>query len=189
MPRARRPGLSGIAVAFLGLGTYLVWAGIRDVAPLDGLRSVLRGEVPPSRSPGTPYGGPSAEEAGADEDDSAAAPASSRGGRRGGCGGPLGLCGFAALAYPVLKGRFGNLEMGGYRDKGSVANSDHPFGKAIDIMTTDNNTAQSIIRTARATVGLKYWIWDNQIASSPSWNPRPYDGPSPHTDHVHLSYI
>lgn len=52
MPRNVRPGLSGIAVLFAGLGGWMVYAAVRDVDPVYGLGSLLRGDKPESRTPG-----------------------------------------------------------------------------------------------------------------------------------------
>lgn len=54
----RNPGISGIAVTFAAVGAWLVYAGIRDINPVSGLGVLLRGEIPPSRTPGTPYQSP-----------------------------------------------------------------------------------------------------------------------------------
>lgn len=103
--------------------------------------------------------------------------------------GPQGLKGAAAAAYPVFRRMFPGMVIGGYRARGSVPGSDHPKGLAMDLMTTSNAVAQQIISTFMGQAGKKYWIWNRQSASaSRGWRPFPYRGPSPHTDHVHLSY-
>lgn len=34
---------------------------------------------------------------------------------------------------------------------------------------------------------LRYWIWNRQIYHvRDNWQPKPYNGPSPHTDHMHI---
>lgn len=63
MPRSRNAGISGIAVTFGALGLWFVYAGIRDINPVTGLGVLLRGEIPPSRSPGEPYAGPGGADA------------------------------------------------------------------------------------------------------------------------------
>lgn len=70
--------------------------------------------------------------------------------------------------------------------------SDHNTGDALDIGIKDSNQgeqiAQKLIKEAQDK-NIKYIIWNKQI-----WNPsvsnswRPYDGKSPHTDHVHVSF-
>lgn len=108
------------------------------------------------------------------------------GGKSKGTGGTIGL---AANAWKLLQSVFG-LPMGGYRAHGSVPGSDHPKGKAIDVMTSNPALHKAIIAFARNLPGLKYWISMRQIATAASgWKARPYNGPSPHTDHVHLSFF
>lgn len=77
----------------------------------------------------------------------------------------------------------------GWRAVGSVPNSDHPKGTAIDFMTSDksqgDNLAADVVSNASA-FGVTYVIWYRRI-----WKPgvgwKSYVGPSPHTDHVHVS--
>lgn len=184
MAKLSTAGVPGAAVLFGTVGLYLAYVGVKDVPFFEGLRSVLRKEQPTSRSTGEPY-----------EPQGSASEDRGRGGRRldedaAGAGGNLGLKGNAARALPALRLQFPGLEMGGYRATGSVPDSDHPKGLAIDIMTTDNNTAQRIIALFRSQSGAKYWIWNRRSAYQSSlWVPRNYTGPSPHTDHVHLSYF
>jgi hypothetical protein len=103
-------------------------------------------------------------------------------------GGPAGLRGFAAVAWSMLQ-RFG-LSMGGYRAQGSVPGSDHPKGKAIDIMTGSWLMHRVLRQFVQHLPGAKYWISMRQIAMArEGWKPRPYSGPSPHTDHVHASFF
>jgi len=51
----RNAGISGVAVTFAALGGWFVYAGIRDIDPVSGLGVLLRGNTPPSRTPGEPY--------------------------------------------------------------------------------------------------------------------------------------
>jgi hypothetical protein len=51
MPR-RSAGISGVAVTFASIGGWLVYAGIRDIDPISGLATLLRGDIPESRTPG-----------------------------------------------------------------------------------------------------------------------------------------
>lgn len=54
-PRSiRRTGISGIAVSGVIFGGWLVFAAIRDIDPVGGLRDILSGTVPASRTPGGP---------------------------------------------------------------------------------------------------------------------------------------
>lgn len=78
--------------------------------------------------------------------------------------------------------------------KGSVPGSDHPKGRATDFMINNlkngkavgNALANDVIRNYKAW-NVKYVIWNRYI-----WQPgrgwKKYNGPSPHTDHVHVSY-
>lgn len=77
---------------------------------------------------------------------------------------------------------------------GSVPGSDHPHGRAIDLMINNikngHNTgtamANDIIKHYKEW-NVKYVIWNRYI-----WHPgrgwHKYSGPSPHTDHVHVSF-
>jgi TP901 family phage tail tape measure protein len=108
----------------------------------------------------------------------------------GGGGSARGLVGFAATAFRIFRQMFPGMTIGGWRARGSVPGSDHPKGKALDLMTRNGATASRIINTFMGQAGRKYWIWSRQIADARSgWVPRYYGGPSPHTDHVHLSYF
>jgi hypothetical protein len=100
-----------------------------------------------------------------------------------------GLVGFAAAHYGTWKQMFPWMTIGGWRARGSVPGSDHPKGKALDLMTASGTVAHQIISRFLGQTGAKYWIWNRQFASAATgWRPRGYSGPSPHTDHVHLSY-
>lgn len=48
---AKRPGISGLAVSLVGSGLYLVYAGLRNVPLLDGLRDLAAGKLPAARPP------------------------------------------------------------------------------------------------------------------------------------------
>ncbi len=89
-------------------------------------------------------------------------------------------------------GKYGIKDVGGYREHGSVPGSDHPKGKALDFMTYKDKKkgtalANDIVKNYKAWQ-VKYVIWNKHI-----WSPgrgwRKYSGPSPHTDHVHVSFL
>lgn len=85
---------------------------------------------------------------------------------------------------------FGISSIGGWRAHGSVPGSDHPKGLALDMMTRSKTTGDKLadfaVRNYKA-LGIKYVIWYRHIwTPSKGWHP--YSGPSPHTDHVHLSF-
>lgn len=115
-------------------------------------------------------------------------------GGSGGGGSAGGLVGFARAAWTALLNRF-HLPMGGYRAQGSVPGSDHPKGKAIDIMTSNRALHEAIISFGKQLAGAKYWISYSRIASAPDWRVRGYSHPSGsnptlrHEDHVHWSFF
>lgn len=76
---------------------------------------------------------------------------------------------------------------------GSVKNSDHPRGLAIDLMINNipngRATGDAIAAEAlanMASLSIKYVIWYKRINTGSGW--KSYSGPSDHTDHVHLSF-
>ena len=108
----------------------------------------------------------------------------------GGGGSSNGLVGAARQAMTLFQNMFPGMTIGGWRARGSVPGSDHPKGKALDLMTMNGSIAQQIIRTFRNMAGAKYWIWNREMATAASgWRTRRYTGPNPHTDHVHLSFF
>lgn len=168
MPMSKK-GLSGSAV-FLGAASlYLVYIGIKDVPFTEGLRSLLRKEQPTPRvKSGTSDGS----------------------GDDVGTTGDLGLVGYAASALPEWRKLYPSMNMLGRGPRTDVANSDHPKGKAIDMMTSDPAIASAIITKFKNQTGAKYWIWNHHSGDVRTlWFPKPYNGPNPHTDHVHLSYF
>lgn len=90
--------------------------------------------------------------------------------------------------------KYGIKTVGGYREHGSVPGSDHPKGRALDFMinniknghSTGDALANDIIKNYKAW-DVSYVIW-NRYIWSPSRGWRKYNGPSPHTDHVHVSF-
>jgi hypothetical protein len=81
------------------------------------------------------------------------------------------------------------VTVGGWRAHGSVPNSDHPKGRAIDIMSSGglaSSIANDFVSQAGSR-GVSYVIWNHNI-----WTPargwHRYSGPNPHTDHVHVSF-
>lgn len=93
-------------------------------------------------------------------------------------------------AAEKVRDEFGITNIGGWRAQGSVPNSDHPKGLALDNMIKDKEQGDAVAKwfqdNAKA-LGVKYLIWNRKI-----WHPggewEPYSGPSPHTDHVHASF-
>lgn len=81
---------------------------------------------------------------------------------------------------------FNIFTIGGYRATGSVPDSDHPKGLAIDVMTTSGDAIANWAINNASRLGVKYVIWNRRIWQNGSWTT--YSGPSPHTDHVHISF-
>lgn len=186
MPR-KSFGLSGTAL-FLGtIGVYLTYVGVKDIPFFDGLRDLIRQEKPTPRKPHEAF------------QPQLTGPSGSNGPDLSGFGGAVTprqsdsgiqkLQGNARAAYPVFRG-MGNWQILGWGLRPS-GNSDHPRGKAMDIMTTSGNDALRIIAAFEPMPGAKYWIWNREIANKQinNWQRRRYSGPSPHTDHVHLSFF
>lgn len=98
-----------------------------------------------------------------------------------------------AAAADYWGSKYGIKIIGGL-GPGSVPGSDHPKGRALDFMI--NNVSRGKARgTALANDiishyrdwNVKYVIW-NRYIWSPGKGWRRYHGPSPHTDHVHVSF-
>jgi hypothetical protein len=90
--------------------------------------------------------------------------------------------------------KYGIKTIGGFREHGSVPGSDHPKGRALDYMTNDMKNG-SAVGTALANDIIKnYKAWDvsyviwNRYIWFPGRGWQKYTGPSPHTDHVHVSF-
>lgn len=98
-----------------------------------------------------------------------------------------------AKAADYFGSKYGIATIGG-RGPGSVPGSDHPKGLATDFMINNIKNGHAVgdalandaIRNYKAW-NIKYVIWNRYI-----WQPgrgwHKYSGPSPHTDHVHISY-
>lgn len=55
-------------------------------------------------------------------------------------------------------------------------------------MDRDGVDVPAVLAAFERHPSAHYWIWQRQIADADDgWRPRPYTGPSPHTEHVHLS--
>jgi hypothetical protein len=96
----------------------------------------------------------------------------------------------AAVNYYAPK--HGITTVYGYVAAGSVPSSDHPKGLAADYMTRDraqgDALAADIIATGGSAYNVSYVIWWRRIHSLDDRGWRPYIGPRPHTDHVHVSH-
>lgn len=95
-----------------------------------------------------------------------------------------------AAAAGFFGSKYGIKNIGGWRARGSVPNSDHPKGRALDYMIKNKKQgtalAHDIIRNYKRW-HVTYVIWNRYI-----WTPRGgwkrYRGPSTHEDHVHVSF-
>jgi hypothetical protein len=79
----------------------------------------------------------------------------------------------------------------GWRPTGSVPNSDHPKGLALDFMTSNRSVGDTLAADAIANASawdITYVIWYRRIWTRESGQWAPYSGPSPHIDHVHVSF-
>jgi hypothetical protein len=112
-----------------------------------------------------------------------------------------GLAGNAQAAQRFIQQNFGINNIGGFGG-GSVSGSDHPKGKALDVMIANyqsssgisqgNSVAQWFINNP-AAYGTKYIIWRDRIWQNGVWSA--YSHPSmnndtgAHRDHVHISFL
>ncbi len=118
-------------------------------------------------------------------------PAGTSGGSSGGASFSQGqLAPWAAAYGDMLRSNYGGISsIGGWRASGSVTGSDHPKGLAIDVMTS-GASGDAIAARAASDIGsswrVKYVIWNRRYYSGGGSSP--YSGPSPHSDHVHISF-
>lgn len=104
-----------------------------------------------------------------------------------------GISPTASRAADFFGSKYGIKSIGGV-GPGSVPGSDHPKGRALDFMINNVSNGKSrgtalaneVIRNYKK-FNVKYVIWYHYI-----WQPgrgwHRYNGPSPHTDHVHVSF-
>ena len=99
---------------------------------------------------------------------------------------------WVSSAADYLGNLFGFSNIGGWREHGSVPNSDHPKGLALDFMTNKPAQANELLSygiTHAGELGIKYLIYNRKIYEAKNgFKARDYNGPSPHTDHVHISF-
>jgi len=163
------PGIPGTALLFGTVGLYLVYVGVRDVPFFDGLRQLLRRQRPSARGEHAPF----QSTTGAGPTATVPVPVSGQNDQ-----GVKELVGSAAAAYPLLKARWPHLRMLGKGLRPANPNSDHPAGKAIDVMTTNRLEHSAIATFAEGLPGFHYWISD--LLDKP--------GIGDHSDHIHLSF-
>lgn len=92
----------------------------------------------------------------------------------------------------------GVTNIGGWRASGSVANSDHPKGLAIDVMVGkarakgDSIAAYVIANAERMSVTYVIWYENWWQLSTGKWEPYSHPGGNSdtlaHRDHVHVSF-
>lgn len=94
-----------------------------------------------------------------------------------------------AKIYDLITNTF-KVTPGGWREKGSVPNSDHPKGYALDV-PAQGPQGDKVAQWAITQPDVKYVIWNNQIWKDGKWKPYKHPaGNNPrlnHEDHVHIS--
>ncbi len=116
---------------------------------------------------------------------------------------PAAKPGTRALADALLD-HYGTGSVGISRECSVGGTSEHKEGRALDWMLDAGDPAEAAVARAfldwlaapgpagessyaARRLGVMYVIWDRQIWSPSRGAWQPYDGPSPHTDHVHVS--
>ncbi len=87
--------------------------------------------------------------------------------------------------------RYGIKTIYGYSSSGSVPNSDHPKGLALDFMVsakTHGGTGDALAAALVADPMVTYVIWNKKINNKNGKGWVAYSGPRDHTDHVHASF-
>ncbi len=193
-------GSSSQMLGWLGLsaGTVILYAAYKGRSPLSVVQHTLNPSVPVRELPGfAPVPELLAAPAGA--------PVPTYGplsngyvlaGGGGGGGGNTpgstkGLKPHVVAARAELAGKFQFSSIGGFATSGHITNSDHYKGLALDLMTKVKAvrfaSADYLIQHA-ARLRVTYIIRDRQIWNRSGGGWRPYNGSSPHTDHVHVSF-
>lgn len=185
---AKGGGISGLAVAVAATGGFLVYAGIKDVPLLDGLREIVSGKTPTGRpqNPSVKFG---------------SAVGTAAGDIASGVVTQHTLAGsqpHVKLALNEIGNKYGIKTIGGLRigDPG-----DHGRGLAGDLMidnipngTSVGGSMAAYMVSNNERLGLTYVIWSMRIASaSRGWVWRPYvtsvrTGDWQHVRHVHGSF-
>jgi hypothetical protein len=99
-----------------------------------------------------------------------------------------------AAAANAIGPKFGIKTIGGWRAVGSVPNSSHPKGLALDFMINNISSGKAVGDALAAyavanasSYGITEVIWYRRIwTKAKGWHA--YTGPVPHTDHVHLTF-
>jgi TP901 family phage tail tape measure protein len=99
----------------------------------------------------------------------------------------------AAAAKKAVLARFGPMTIGGWgRRPNPTEHDDYINGRkasrALDFMTSNLALGNAIAEMMHSFPGATYSIWNRRIRRvGGGW--RPYSGRSPHTDHVHTSFL
>lgn len=109
----------------------------------------------------------------------------------------------ALMVLRCVEATFGPNTYGGVGERAANPASDHPSGRAVDVMIEDWQSAEGIARgdaiaawlqQHHRELGITYLIWRGRIWSPGDSSWRPYDHPSgagdptsAHMDHVHVS--
>ena len=182
-----RAGISGLAVAVAGVGGFLVYAGIKDVPLIDGLREIISGQTPTGRDPKKTvvWSGGAAVGAGA---------ASLADGLTGAK--DYKLENVRQHVYDAAN-EIGSLTQAAWVSGYRVSDLDHGKGLAIDVGCNSREHNERIAAYGLANrdrLGLTYVIWNMKIASaSKGWTTRPYkpitnQGDFRHEKHTHFSF-
>ena len=180
---ASKGGISGLAVTVAAVGGFLVFAGIKDVPLIDGLREIISGKVPAGRAQTR-----TAQFGAASDGVSGTSVPSDPGNYSLGAVQP-----HVRLALNEIGGAFKLSSIGGFR----AGDLDHGRGLAGDCMINGKGQGDQVAAYAyanRERLGLTYIIWWMRIASaSRSWTWRAYSpitnqGDFRHEKHVHLSF-
>jgi len=181
---ASKGGISGLAVTVAAVGGFLVFAGIKDVPLLDGLREIISGKIPTGREQKRtaqfPEGGVSGTSVPSDPGNYTLGAVQPH----------------VRLALNEIGGAFGIKNIGGFR----AGDLDHGRGLAGDVMVDNaggkakGDQVAAYAYANRERLGLTYIIWWMRIASaSRGWTWRAYSpitnsGDYRHEKHVHLSF-
>lgn len=182
-----KAGISGLSVAVAAIGGFLVYAGIRDVPLIDGLREIISGKTPTGKQQKQTAKFTSAVSTGGAEIAQGLASAYSLG----------AVQPHVKQAANEIGPKFGIKTIYGW----APGLFDHPRGLALDFMIDNITNGVSVGSSLAAygiankeRLGVTYIIYNMQIASSKqNWAWRPYvtsirTGDWQHKHHVHMSF-
>lgn len=183
---ARPAGISGLAVAGAAVGGFLVYAAIKDVEIVGGLRDLISGKIPAGRPPVKR----------ANFGQTIISGTAGTGSRAPSGAYKLGLVlpHVSNAAYEV-GGKFGIKSIGGWRAFDPFP--DHPSGRALDFMINDipngmgvGESLANYLAQNAAEWRVDYLIWNRRTWNSRTKTWGPYTATSnPHTDHVHATFF